>query len=77
VARNGRYDVAIIGAGIAGVTLAAQLSRDRRVVLVEQEAQVASHTTGRSAAIVVGHGREHRGVIRRSQRSSIRGEDIE
>jgi D-arginine dehydrogenase len=53
VVRNDRYDVAVIGAGIAGITLAAQLSADRRVVLVEQEAHIASHTTGRSAAMFI------------------------
>lgn len=47
------YDVAVIGAGIAGVSVAARLSTDRRVVLVEQESQVAAHTTGRSAAVFV------------------------
>jgi D-arginine dehydrogenase len=44
-------DVAIIGAGIAGASLAAELSARHRVALIEAEAQPGYHTTGRSAAI--------------------------
>lgn len=44
-------DVAVIGAGIAGVSVAYELSSDRSVVLLEQENQPAYHTTGRSAAM--------------------------
>jgi D-arginine dehydrogenase len=43
-------DVAIIGAGIAGASLAAELAPHARVLLVEAEAQPGYHTTGRSAA---------------------------
>ena len=46
------YDVAVIGGGIAGVSAACELAESgRRVVLLEQEAQLAHHTTGRSAAV--------------------------
>ncbi|HEY1075454.1 MAG TPA: FAD-dependent oxidoreductase [Fontimonas sp.] len=44
-------DVIVVGAGIAGVGMAAQLGSDRRVVVLEQEAQPGYHTTGRSAAV--------------------------
>ncbi|MGH8146758.1 MAG: NAD(P)/FAD-dependent oxidoreductase [Rhodanobacteraceae bacterium] len=44
-------DVIIIGAGIAGASVAAQLSRDVRVAVLERESQPGYHTTGRSAAI--------------------------
>ena len=44
------YDVAIIGAGIAGASLAAELAPHARVVLLEAEAQPGYHSTGRSAA---------------------------
>ncbi len=44
-------DVAIIGAGIAGASVAAQLSPGLRVVVLEREHQPGYHTTGRSAAI--------------------------
>ncbi|MBB5687067.1 FAD-dependent oxidoreductase [Sphingobium boeckii] len=44
------YDVAIIGAGIAGASLAAEIAPHARVVLLEAEAQPGYHSTGRSAA---------------------------
>lgn len=44
------FDVAIIGAGIAGASLAAELSLYRSVILIEAEAQPGYHSTGRSAA---------------------------
>lgn len=45
-----RYDVAIIGAGIAGASLAAELAPHSRVLILEGEAQPGYHATGRSAA---------------------------
>jgi len=44
-------DAIVIGAGIAGATVAAHLSVDHRVVLVEAEEAAGYHSTGRSAAI--------------------------
>ncbi len=46
-----RYDVAVIGAGIAGASVAAELAAHCRVTLLERESQPGYHTTGRSAAI--------------------------
>ena len=43
-------DVAIIGAGIAGASLAAEIAAHARVVLIEAESQPGYHSTGRSAA---------------------------
>src|SRR6478609_496644 len=43
-------DIAIIGAGIAGASLAAMIGARARVVLIEGEAQPGYHSTGRSAA---------------------------
>lgn len=43
-------DVLIVGAGIAGASLAAALAPSRRVMLVEAEQQPGYHATGRSAA---------------------------
>ncbi len=45
------FDIAVIGAGMAGATAAAALSLDRRVALIEAEEVAGYHTTGRSAAI--------------------------
>ena len=43
-------DFLIIGGGIAGATIAYQLSARGKVVIVERESALAYHTTGRSAA---------------------------
>lgn len=43
-------DVAIVGAGIAGASLAAELAPHRTVLLLEAEDQPGYHATGRSAA---------------------------
>jgi len=43
-------DIAIVGAGIAGASLAAELAGHGTVVLIEAEAQPGYHSTGRSAA---------------------------
>jgi D-arginine dehydrogenase len=43
-------DILIVGAGIAGASLAAELAPHRRVLLIEAEAQPGYHSTGRSAA---------------------------
>ncbi len=44
------YDIAIIGAGIAGASLAAALGPHRRVIVLEREDQPGYHSTGRSAS---------------------------
>jgi D-arginine dehydrogenase len=44
------YDIAIVGAGIAGASLAYALSGEASVVLLERESQPGYHSTGRSAA---------------------------
>ena len=45
-----RTGAVVIGGGIAGVSVACELAAHTDVVLVEQEQQLAHHTTGRSAA---------------------------
>ena len=45
------FDVAIIGAGIAGASLAYRLAGERSVLLLERESQPGYHATGRSAAM--------------------------
>ncbi|MBV9079395.1 MAG: FAD-binding oxidoreductase, partial [Methylobacteriaceae bacterium] len=44
-------DVAIVGGGIAGASVAAHLAGERRVVLLEREDQPGYHASGRSAAL--------------------------
>ena len=44
------FDIAIVGAGIAGASLAAEIAAHRTVLLLEAESQPGYHSTGRSAA---------------------------
>ena len=44
-------DVIVLGAGMAGASVAAELAPDRRVLLLEVEEQPGLHATGRSAAM--------------------------
>lgn len=45
------FDVVVIGAGMAGASIAAFLSEQCRVALLEAETAAGYHTTGRSAAL--------------------------
>ena len=45
-----RYDIAIVGAGIAGASLAAAVAPHASVVIIEAEERPGYHATGRSAA---------------------------
>jgi D-arginine dehydrogenase len=45
-----QYDVAIIGAGIAGASIASEIGEHRSVLLLEAEDHPGYHSTGRSAA---------------------------
>ncbi|MDK3018584.1 NAD(P)/FAD-dependent oxidoreductase [Pseudodonghicola flavimaris] len=46
-------DVIVIGGGIAGISAAAALSEEMSVVVLEAEARLGYHATGRSAAIFI------------------------
>lgn len=50
VADQNQYNVAVIGAGIAGASAAAEISSHATVLLLEMERQPGYHSTGRSAA---------------------------
>jgi D-arginine dehydrogenase len=45
------FDYIVIGAGIAGASVAAELSRNGRVCVIERESQPGYHSTGRSATL--------------------------
>ena len=47
------YDIAIIGAGAAGLSCAYFLSRGAKVLVLEREDQPAYHSSGRSAAMYI------------------------
>lgn len=50
-------DVAVVGGGIAGASVAYELAASRSVVLLETEATLGAHSTARSAATwIPGHG---------------------
>jgi D-arginine dehydrogenase len=46
-----QFDYAVIGGGMAGISVAAELGRFHKVLVLEREPHLAYHTTGRSAAI--------------------------
>jgi D-arginine dehydrogenase len=45
------FDIIVIGAGIAGASVAARLAPHRKVCLIEMEERAGYHTTSRSAAM--------------------------
>lgn len=45
------FDIVVIGAGIAGASVASELARTHRVALLEREEHPGYHATGRSAAL--------------------------
>jgi len=63
------FDFVIVGAGMAGASLAYELSQANSVCLVEAEAQPGFHTTGRSAALFAPSygGAEIRAITRASE----------
>jgi D-arginine dehydrogenase len=46
-------DVLVVGAGIVGLSIAAELSAARRVALIDSETEVAQHATGRSVSVSI------------------------
>ncbi|MGN6149142.1 MAG: NAD(P)/FAD-dependent oxidoreductase [Rhizomicrobium sp.] len=62
------FDILIIGAGIAGASVAAELARTHRIAILEREDHPGYHSTGRSAALfseIYGNG-----VVRALSRAS-------
>jgi len=48
---NPWFDIIVLGAGMAGASIAAELAPQRKVLLLEVEDQPGRHATGRSAAM--------------------------
>ena len=48
-----KFDIAVIGGGIAGISAAARLSKHAKVGLFEQEDFIAHHSSSRSAAVFI------------------------
>ena len=46
-------DVLVIGGGIAGISAAARIAADSRVIVLERESAIGTHSTGRSAATFI------------------------
>ncbi len=53
MAARRRHDVVVVGAGIAGLSAAAELASECDVAVVEMEPAPAHHATGRSAALLI------------------------
>lgn len=67
-----KFDVIVIGAGIAGAGVSAELGAGVRTVLLEQEAQPGYHSTGRSAAVFAeSYGGESVRALSRASRSFL------
>ena len=65
-------DVIVIGGGIAGVSIAYELSKAARVTVLEMESTLAYHTTGRSAALFLeSYGGEHIRALTTSSRAFL------
>jgi D-arginine dehydrogenase len=47
---DSRFDIVIVGAGMAGASLAARIGEQARVLVIEAEERPGYHATGRSAA---------------------------
>ena len=54
------FDIVIVGGGIAGASLGAEVADTRRTLIIEAEGQCGYHSTGRSAAFFLeSYGGEH------------------
>lgn len=66
------FDIAVIGAGMAGASIASALSSTHKVLLLEQEDQPGYHATGRSAAVFMAtYGNETVRALSRASRAFL------
>ena len=50
---NNTYDVAVIGSGIVGLSVALNLqSQNKKVLVIEKEEDVAKHQSGRNSGVI-------------------------
>jgi D-arginine dehydrogenase len=69
---SSRIEILVIGAGIAGVSLASELAHRHRVTIVEAESAIGYHATGRSAAMyLAGYGNDVVRVLTCASRSFL------
>lgn len=67
-------DAIVIGAGIAGASVACFLARHARVLVIEREAHAGLHSTGRSAAMFCeGYGSPQVRALTRASRAFLSG----
>lgn len=50
---DAKYDVAVIGGGVAGLSAAAFISEHAQTLVLERESQPAYHSSGRSASVFI------------------------
>ena len=69
---NTEQDVIVIGAGMAGASVAAHMAEHTKVRLLEMEAQPGYHSTGRSAAaFFAAYGNAHIRALTRASRAFL------
>src|SRR5215217_6683951 len=69
------YDIVIVGGGIAGASLGAEIAGKRRTLIIEAEAHCGYHSTGRSAAFwLESYGGEQVALLTSAARSTFQEE---
>lgn len=70
------YDVVVIGAGIAGLSIGAELASHCKVLVIEAESQPGYHATGRSGALLLeSYGHDQVRALTRASIPHFKGTD--
>jgi D-arginine dehydrogenase len=70
-------DVAVIGGGMTGMSIASELATSRTVAVLEQEAELGHHATGRSAAALLeSYGSAEVRALTRASRRMLESADV-